>query len=266
MLISEMNTTHVASDVVSQLSVSLMTCEYSARKTRMCFLFCQRNVLLRISKTIACSFQSFMTFGGRRQDCFHAGYDLLMCWHIQGICLCSQTVQKSALRNGARRTCRNSGTNGGKGTASCGCNIGALIPTPPPSSSSTYGVNSLPSASSSKLPVYYSPGGNRLIVRAFTTPHGVPTRTVFDPSVGPKYVPCSNRQSKGPRRRLDGCRDMHHTHSLNCAKGGTARLPTFLSYAVLPSRPTTNRPCMLAAHDTGRVNRSLVCWHLHTRS
>ena len=168
-------------------------------------------------------------------------YDLLLRWHIQGNCLCSQTVQKSALRNGARRTCRNSGTNGGKGTASCGCNIGALIPTLLPSFSSTFGVNSLTSASSSKLPVHHSPGGNRLIVRAFTTPHGVPTSTVFDPSVGPKYVPCSNRQSKGPKRRLDGCRDMHHTHSPN-----TAPLPTFLSYAVLPSdQPQTDGVCWL---------------------
>ena len=55
-----------------------------------------------------------------------------------------------------------------------------LIPTLPPSSSSTLGVNSLPSASSSKLPVHLSPGRNRLIVRAFTTPLAEPTSTVFD--------------------------------------------------------------------------------------
>ena len=56
LLISEMNTTHVASDVVSQPSVSLMTCEYSARKTRICFLFYFRNVLLRIqTPTLRCS-------------------------------------------------------------------------------------------------------------------------------------------------------------------------------------------------------------------
>ena len=74
-------------------------------------------------------------------------------------------------------------------------------------------------------------GGNHLIVRAFTTPLAVPTSTVFDPSIGRKYLPCSNRESKGPRRRLDGCRGIHHTLSPSCAKGGTARLPTFLSYA-----------------------------------
>ena len=36
-----------------------------------------------------------------------------------------------------------------------------MIPTLPPSSSSAFGVNSLPTASSSKLPVHRSPGGNR---------------------------------------------------------------------------------------------------------
>ena len=54
-------------------------------------------------------------------------------------------------------TCRNSGTNGGRGTASCGCNTGALIPTLPPSSSSALGANSL----------LFSPFRNRLIVLAF---------------------------------------------------------------------------------------------------
>ena len=67
---------------------------------------------------------------------------------------------------------RNSGVDGGKGTASCGCNTSALIPTLPPSSSSAFGVNSLPSASSSKLPVHRSPCGNRLMVRAFTSTCG----------------------------------------------------------------------------------------------
>ena len=57
-------------------------------------------------------------------------------------------------------------------------------------------------------------------------------------------------------RRLDGCKGTHHTRSLNCAKEGTARHPTFLSCAVLPSRPTENRRCMLVAYDTSHVNRS----------
>ena len=64
---------------------------------------------------------------------------------------------KSVRRNGARRTCRNSCTNGSGGSASCGCNTSALIPTLPPSSSSPFGVNSLPCASSDKLPVHRSP-------------------------------------------------------------------------------------------------------------
>ena len=162
-----------------------------------------------------------------------------MLWHIQGNCLCIQIAQSQ------------SGANGGKGTAACGCKTGALIPTLPPSSSSAASVHSLPSASSSKLPVHRSPGSNRLIVRAFTTPLAVPTSTI-----GPKCLPCSNRESRGPRRRLDGCNGIHHARSLNCAKGRTARLPTFRSYAVLPSRPTANRRCMLAAYGTSHVNKS----------
>ena len=90
----------------------------------------------------------------------------------------------------------------------------------------------------------------------FTTPLAVPTITVFDPSMGPKYLPCSNCESKGPTRRLEGCTGIHHTRSPNCAKEGTARHPTFLSCAVLPSRPTENRRCMLVAKDTSHVNRS----------
>ena len=101
-----------------------------------------------------------------------------------------------------------------------------------------------------------SPAANRLIVRCFHPPLAVSTSTVFDPSIGPKCLLCSNRESKGPKRRLDGCKGIHHIRSPNCAKEGTARLPTFLSYAVLPSRPTDNRRCMLVAHDTSHVNRS----------
>ena len=67
---------------------------------------------------------------------------------------------------------RNSGTNGGGGIAACGCNTGARIPTLPPSSSSAFGVNSLPCASSNKLPVHRSPGGNRLIVRGWMAAKG----------------------------------------------------------------------------------------------
>ena len=44
------------------------------------------------------------------------------------------------------------------------------------------------------------------------------------------------------------------------SKWGTGRLPTFRSYAVLPSRPTANPWCMLAAYGTSHVNRS---WSAH---
>ena len=156
-------------------------------------------------------------------------------------------------------------TNGGKGTASCGCNIGALILTLPPSFSSTFGVDSLTSASSSKLPVHHSPGGNRLIVRAFTTPHGVPTSTVFDPPVGPKYVPCSNRQSKGPKRRLDGCRDMHHTHSHELCQGRNSA-PSHISFVCCPA-VDHHKPKVHAGCTRHRPSQQImVCWQLHTRS
>ena len=102
------------------------------------------------------------------------------------------------------------------------------------------------------------PASCRSIVRlaAFTTPLAVQTSTVFGPPIGPKYLPCSNRESRGPGRRLDGCKGILHTRSPNCAKGRTAHLPTFRSYAVLPSRPTANRRCVLAAYGTSHVNRS----------
>ena len=141
---------------------------------------------------------------------------------------------------------------------------GALIPLLPPSSSSALGVNSLPSASSSRLPVQRSPGGNRSIIRALTTPLAVPTRTVFDPSMAPKYLPCPIRESRGPKRRLDGCKGIHHTRSPNYTKGRTTRLPTFRSHAFLPSRPTANRRCMLAVYGTRQ--QIMVCWQFDTRS
>ena len=168
----------------------------------------------------------------------------------------AQVATPNPCYDGARRTCRTSSANCRKGTAACGCDTGALIPTLPPSSSSAFGVSSLQSASSSKLPVHRSPGGGRLIVRAFTTPLAVPMNTMLDPFMGPQYLSCSHRESKGPRRRLDGCKGIHHTRSPNCIKGRTACLHTFRSYAVLPSRPTANRRCMLAAYGTSHVNRS----------
>ena len=114
---------------------------------------------------------------------------------------------------------------------------GALIPILPPSSSSAFGANSLPRASSNRLPFHRSPGGKHLIVLAFTTPLAVPIRTVFDPSIGPKYPPCSKRETHGPKRRVDGCSGIHHTHS---------------SYAVFQSRPIANQKVMIRRHfNTG---------------
>ena len=67
--------------------------------------FVLRFLILRflggLSKTIPCSLQSFVTFGGRRQRLFPCGngtvlndpplvFDLLLRWHIQGNCQCIQ--------------------------------------------------------------------------------------------------------------------------------------------------------------------------------
>ena len=95
-----------------------------------------------------------------------------------------------------------------------------------------------------------------MIVRAFTTPLAVPTSTVFDPSICPKYLHCSNRESKGPKRRLDGCEGIHHTRSPNCAEGEPRASPH--SFRMLSCRldPPKNRRCMLVAYDTSQVNRS----------
>ena len=77
----------------------------------------------------------------------------------------------------------------------------------------------------------------------------MPINTVFDSSIGPRNLPCSNLESRRPRRRLDGCRGIHHIRSPNC-------LPTFRSHAVFPSRPTENGRCLLAAYGTSHVKRS----------
>ena len=69
---------------------------------------------------------------------------------------------KSLLHSGARRTCRESVTCGCTGTDACGCNTSALIPGLPLSSSAVFGANSLPRASSNKLPFHRS-----LVVRLF---------------------------------------------------------------------------------------------------
>ena len=77
------------------------------------------------------------------------------------------------------------------------------------------------------------------------------------PSV-PSTFPCSNRESRGPRRGLDGCKGIHHTRSPNCSKGEQRAFPHFVHTAVLPSRSNANRRCMLAAYGTSHVNRYAV--------
>ena len=162
---------------------------------------------------------------------------------------------KSALRNGARRTCRNSGTNGGRGTAACGCNTRALIPTSP----NAFGANSLPCASSNKLPFNRSPAGNRLLILAFTTPLAVPTS-----KIGPKYLHCSNRESKRPKRLLDGCRSI-----LTELCHGEHGAPSHTSFVCFLAVSTNRKPTVHAGgirHKVKSTDRGLLAWHLNTRS
>ena len=122
-----------------------------------------------------------------------------------------------------------------QGTATWGCDTGALIPTLPPSSSSAFGVNSLPCASWQSFdcfgPSPLTCGANKRRVRSI---HRV-LSTFLAQIVNPEG-----------QTAVDGCKGIHHTRSPNCAKGHSAP-STFRLYAVLPSRPTANRRCMLAA-------------------
>ena len=158
---------------------------------------------------------------------------------------------KSVRRNGARRTFRTSGTNGGKGTGACGCNTGALTPILPMAHSVLIRCRVL------------RPAGCQSIVR--------PAAIVclFGPSpLHCQQVPCSIHplapstvlvqivNPEDPDGGWMAAKGIHHISSPNCGKGETARLRTFRSHAVLPSRPTANRGCMLAAFGTSHVNRS----------
>ena len=99
-----------------------------------------------------------------------------------------------------------------------------------------------------------------LIVRAFTTPLAVPTSTVFDQSIGPWYLPCSNRESRGPRRRLDGCKGFHHTRSPNCAKGNSA--PSHISFTRCHDVSTLRKPTVHAGCTRHKPRQQIVvCWY-----
>ena len=144
---------------------------------------------------------------------------------------------ESPLRNSARRICRALVTGGDSGTATCACNTGAQIPIISPSASNAFGVKSLQRASPNQLPFHRSLGGTRLIVLVFEKPLAMPIRTVLDPSIGTKYLPCSKREFKGPERQLDRCTGTHHTRSPNCATGEIAGLPTIPhSFRVMSSQ------------------------------
>ena len=113
------------------------------------------------SDTITCSLQPFITFYevidkivSMREHDHPLVYDPLLRWHTQGNFLCKlleigSAQWRSSYLSNFRRQRRQK-------TAACGCNTGALIQTLPPSSSSAFGLNSLPSASSNKLPVHRS--------------------------------------------------------------------------------------------------------------
>ena len=102
-----------------------------------------------------------------------------------------------------------------------------------------------------------SPGGKRLIVRAFTT-CGAKENTVFDPSIGPKYLPCSNRESRGPR---------HPSHSLTKLCQGENSAPSHVSFGNCLAVSTHCKPTVHAGCTRHKPRQQvLVCWHFHTRS
>ena len=149
------------------------------------------------------------------------------------------------MRNGARRT-RRTGLQELPGVV---VNSGALIPTLPPSSSRAF----------------RSPGCNRLIVRAFTTTLAASTSAVFDPTSGPKFVRCSNRESRGPGRRMDGRSGLHHTGLPNYAKGenGAPSLTPFVCCLTVSAKL---RPTVHAGGLRHKPSQQVVvCWH-HTPS
>ena len=126
----------------------------------------------KLSKTFLGSFQLHVPFSGRHQDSLHAGmvlgaqplvYDQLLRWHTQRTCLCSQTARNRLCAMALVALVEIQAPMEVEGLQARGCNTGALIPTLPPSSSSAFGANSLPCASSNKLPYcfgfHHSTGG-----------------------------------------------------------------------------------------------------------
>ena len=107
-----------------------------------------------------------------------------------------------------------------------------VVATQAPPSSSAFGANALRCALSKKVPFHRSLGGNLFIVRAFTTPLAAPISTVFDPPIVPKFPPCSNRESKGPRTTV-GWLQLNPPHSLTELCQGRNGAP--------PSRPIENQ-------------------------
>ena len=91
-----------------------------------------------------------------------------------------------------------------------------------------------------------------------------PISTVFDPSVGPVYLPCSNRETRGPRQQLDGCKGIHHTHRTVPRVNGTPSHTSFVCcLAVSTSRNTTVHAGGIR-HKTS--HQIAVCWQLNIRS
>ena len=88
-------------------------------------------------------------------------YDLPLRWRIQSNCLCNQIAQSQFGATALVAPAELQVPMEVEELPRVVAKKGALIPTPPPSSSNAFGVTSLPSASSSKLPVRRSPGGYR---------------------------------------------------------------------------------------------------------
>ena len=171
---------------------------------------------------------------------------------------------KSVRRNGARRTCRHSGTNGGSEIAAYGCNTSALIPALPPSSSSALGVNSLHCVSSNKLPVHRSPGKNHLIVRAFTTVPTTKALCLIQPSVPSTFL-ARIVNPKGPNDGWKAAKAATTLAHRTVPRGNSA--PSHISFVCCLAVSTYRKPTMHAGGIRHKPRQQImVCSHLNTRS
>ena len=150
-------------------------------------------------------------------------------------------VNVAELLEVGRRTCRNSGTNGGEVTATC--EHKSFDP-----NSTTIVFQCIKCQFATACFVLQAASPRSFAWRqSFDCPGLHHSTCSVDPSIGP------NRESKGPRRRLEGCK-RHPPRSLIelCQEGHSA--PSHISFVLCLA--TANKRCILAAYGTSHINRS----------